>query len=68
MKNNQELLNKITCTSLDKDIIVSYMKKYGACLIPNFISDEKCDFVKEECTNRAEVDKDMDFEDGSYRR
>jgi hypothetical protein len=68
MENNDKLIDKITCTSLDKDTIVSYMNKYGACLIPNFISDEKCDIVKEECIERAEVDEDTDFKDGSYRR
>ena len=50
MENNDKLLEKITynSTKLDKDTIVDYMKKYGACIIPNFISDEKCDIVN--CT------------------
>jgi len=68
LSKNDKLLKKITCTDLSVDTVVGYMKKYGACVIPNYISDDVCDSVKKECIDRVEVEKDIDFEDGSYRR
>ena len=45
------------------------MKKYGVCLIPNYISNEKnVTSIKIECAKRSEVKVDTNFEDGSYRR
>ena len=67
--HNQNLINKVTVNSIINTYeITKTMKKYGVCLIPNYISDEKCNSIKIECAKRSEVKVDTNFEDGSYRR
>ncbi len=67
--HNQNLINKVTVSSIvNIDKIAKTMKKYGVCLIPNYISDEKCNSIKIECAKRSEVKVDTNFKDGSYRR
>ena len=67
--NNEDLINSVTINSInDKQPILDCLRKNGVCLIPNYLSEEKCDLVKSECLKRSEVEHDMDFDDGSYRR
>lgn len=69
MNRNEELLNKVTATNSESlTSIVNCLREYGICILQNYISDEVCDSVREDCLLRSEVDEDMDFEDGSYRR
>jgi hypothetical protein len=69
MNRNEELLNKVTATNSESlTSIVNCLREYGICILPNYISDEICDSVRNSCMTRAEVGEDMDFEDGSYRR
>lgn len=68
MTHNDQLLNKITTNTLDKDSILETLNIYGMCILPNYISNEVCDIVRARCIERAEIAEDTDFEDGSYRR
>lgn len=68
MTQNQTLINKISCSSLDKKEILYTIHKYGMCILPKYISDEICDNVKNKCIERVEISEDCDFKDGSYRR
>ena len=69
MNRNEELLNKVTATNSESlTLIINCLRVYGICILPYYISDEVCDLVRGDCVSRAEVDEDMDFEDGSYRR
>jgi hypothetical protein len=68
MNRNEELLNKVIVFDKSSDVIVDTLKKYGICILPNYISDEVSDLVREDCLLRSEVDEDIDFKDGSYRR
>jgi len=69
MDKNQQLLSKVTVTNSKSLIsITNCLREYGICILPNYISDEICDSVRNSCMTRAEVGDDLDFEDGSYRR
>jgi len=68
MEENNKLLNKITCNSLDKNTILDILNEYGMCILPNYISNDICDTVKKQCIERVEIEEDTDFPDGSYRR
>ena len=68
MNRNEELLNKVIVFDKSSDVIVDTLKKYGICILPNYITDDMCDSVREDCVLRSEVEEDTDFEDGSYRR
>ena len=52
--HNQNLINKVTVNSIINTYeITKTMKKYGVCLIPNYISNEKCNSIKIECAKRG---------------
>ena len=68
MNRNTELLNKVIVNNRDEETIIDTLKKYGICILPNYISTEVSDSVRNGCLLRAEVDEDTDFQDGSYRR
>ena len=68
-KSNQQLINSVSVESIDDtNTILDLMNNNGVCVIPNYLSAEKCEIVKNECALRSEVEKDTNFEDGSYRR
>jgi len=65
---NESLSKKITITDLNSETISKHLDKFGCCIIPNFVDPNVCDRIRKKCIERAEVEKDINFSDGSYRR
>jgi hypothetical protein len=64
----EKLVNRVTPNTRDADQILSCIRENGICILPRYFDEEFCKKLKERCVERAEVKKDVDFEDGSYRR
>ena len=67
MSKNHQLINTITQPK-DTKKILGCLRDNGICLIENYYDQEKCDSIRRSCIERAEVDEDLNYPDGSYRR
>ena len=69
MKTNLELIDLVSVEDIDDhEAVMKCMKENGVCMIKNYITENICEKIRSECSERSEVPEDINFEDGSYRR